>query len=188
VIQWYLEQLAFPQHMRFQNQQSSSRRQELGAHVLFQKRIELSGTPTELLPADLGRCHFAAGDDTAMFTTLTEPKIMSIRQVQWNWAVKSLPEGVVTEEVVLIDTGTLITGMSNLEVAPFLAGRKSFKKQGVVYLDSKDAKMVLVKKTKSSMKIEDCGILVEERFAFCDQGSRHMMQAQSMLAPFPAKT
>eukprot|EP00439_Symbiodinium_sp_Y106_P050997 s1164_g6.t1 len=208
VIQWYLEQLVFPKYMRFQNKKLSASGQDLGAEMLFARRVGFSGTPTELLPKGLGRCHFAPGDDAAMFTTLTDPVVMSFKQIDGQWKVNTLLENVVAEDVeALIDTGALITGMSNLEVAQFLAGHKDFKKSAVVYLNEADAKMVYVRKTtlgstgrivimgarpavcshpatvmggrldlmaaggkwKSTMKLEDCGIPLSERFAFYDQ-------------------
>ncbi|CAJ1411091.1 unnamed protein product [Effrenium voratum] len=170
VIQWYLEQLVFPKYMRFQCKKLSASGQELGAEMLFARRVGFSGTPTELLPKGLGRCHFAPGDDAAMFTTLTDPGVMSLKQVDGAWTVETLLEEVVAEDAeALIDTGALITGMSNLEVAQFLGGHKNFKKQAVVYLNEADSKMIYVKKTKSSMKLEDCGIPLTERFAFYDQ-------------------
>jgi len=137
---------------------------------LFARRVGFSGTPTELLPKGLGRCHFAPGDDAAMFTTLTDPGVMALKQMDGAWTVNSLLENVIAEDAeALIDTGALITGMSNMEVAQFLASHKDFKKQAVVYLNEADAKMVYVRKTKSSMKLEDCGIPLSERFAFYDQ-------------------
>eukprot|EP00435_Cladocopium_sp_Y103_P008530 s3243_g2.t1 len=139
--------------MRFQNKKLSASGQELGAEMLFARRVGFSGTPTELLPRGLGRCHFAPGDDAAMFTTLTDPGVMALKQMDGAWTVNSLLENDVE---ALIDTGALITGMSNVEVAQFLASHKDFKKQAVVYLNEADAKM-------------DCGIPLSERFAFYDQ-------------------
>ncbi|CAE7594349.1 unnamed protein product [Symbiodinium natans] len=98
VIQWYLEQLVFPKYMRFQSKKLSASGQELGAEMLFARRVGFSGTPTELLPKGLGRCHFAPGDDAAMFTTLTDPAVMSLKQIDGQWTVDALLEHVVAEE------------------------------------------------------------------------------------------
>lgn len=43
----------------------------------------------------------------------------------------------------LIDTGALITGMSNKEVAAFLLKNGLFNFEGCVYLDEQDVKMIL---------------------------------------------
>ena len=51
--------------------------QELGSTLLFTRRVGFSGTPTDLLPADLGRCAFAKGDDAKMLSTLTDPAVVS---------------------------------------------------------------------------------------------------------------
>lgn len=70
----------------------------------------------------------------------------------------------------LIDTGALITGMTNLEVAQYLLkpGRMQWC-EGVVFLDDYDCKMVLVRATGRVLKMAQCGIPAEKRFAFYDQ-------------------
>jgi hypothetical protein len=69
----------------------------------------------------------------------------------------------------LIDTGALITGMTNLEVAQFLLNNGLSWCEGVVFLDSYDRKMVLVRSTRRVLKMTQCGIPPEKRFAFYDQ-------------------
>ena len=68
----------------------------------------------------------------------------------------------------LIDTGALITGMSNLQVAEYLltAGLKSFK--GVVFLDQQDRIMVLLRKGFKVVQFVECGLAWSERFTFYD--------------------
>ncbi|CAE7388739.1 unnamed protein product, partial [Symbiodinium necroappetens] len=114
------------------------------------------------------------GDDAAMFTTLTDPVVMSFKQIDGQWKVNSLLENVVAEDAeALIDTGALITGMSNLEVAQFLAGHKDFKKSAaggsVVGAGMVVSALGHIEPRKSTMKLEDCGIPLSERFAFYDQ-------------------
>jgi hypothetical protein len=38
-----------------------------------------------------------------------------------------------------------------------------------VYLDENDDKVILVRQTENVMKLQDCGIPLEKRFAFYDQ-------------------
>ena len=69
----------------------------------------------------------------------------------------------------LIDTGALITGLSNLEVAEFLLEHGLEWCHGVVFLDENDRKMVLVRATMRVVEIDQCGIKPTELFALYDQ-------------------
>lgn len=81
----------------------------------------------------------------------------------------------------LIDTGALITGMSNFEVAQFLLNNGLAWCEGVVFLDSYDRKMVLVRSTRRVLKMAQCGIPPEKRFAFYDQVHTTGMDIQHAL-------
>jgi hypothetical protein len=59
--------------------------------------------------------------------------------------------------------------MTNLEVAQFLLNNGLSWCEGVVFLDSDDRKMVLVRSTRRVLKMAQCGIPAEKRFAFYDQ-------------------
>jgi hypothetical protein len=65
-----------------------------------------------------------------------------------DWNVRSLLDTIAnsTEPAynALIDTGALVTGMSNLEVAQYLLQNGLPDMQGVVYLDSKVSYCYLV--------------------------------------------
>lgn len=71
----------------------------------------------------------------------------------------------------LIDTGALITGMSNRESAEYLlkAGLPTMK--GVVFLDEEDRQMVLLRRGWKVVKLDDCGLSLNERFSFYDHVS-----------------
>jgi len=70
---------------------------------------------------------------------------------------------------VLIDTGALITGMSNKQVAEFIIRHTAPERvRGVVFLDERDRKMVLVRQTMRAVELEDSGIGPAQRFAFYD--------------------
>jgi hypothetical protein len=69
----------------------------------------------------------------------------------------------------LIDTGALVTGLSNLDVARFVLERlPALHVDGVVFLDSDDAKMVLVRSGKI-MPLARSGVDPGRRFSFYDQ-------------------
>jgi hypothetical protein len=69
----------------------------------------------------------------------------------------------------LIDSGALITGMSNYEVAHYLLSSGLPQMEGVVFLDEADRKMVLTRDGMRVVPLNQCGIDVSKRFAFYDQ-------------------
>ena len=70
----------------------------------------------------------------------------------------------------IIDTGALITGLSNKQVAAYLLNHGLGEWcEGVVFLDESDQKVILVKETGRVLKLAQCGIDKSKRFAFYDQ-------------------
>ena len=69
----------------------------------------------------------------------------------------------------LIDTGALITGYSNKEVAQELLKRGLEWCDGVVFLDDDDKQQVFVRATNRVVSADQCGVSLEKRFAFYDQ-------------------
>jgi hypothetical protein len=63
----------------------------------------------------------------------------------------------------------LILGYTNLQVAQMLLKLGLRWCEGVVYLDEYDRKMVLVRATGRVLKMSQCGVPAEKRFAFYDQ-------------------
>ena len=62
-IHFYLENCVFITYTQHQHIKLSSSGQELGGSMLFPSRIGFSGTPSDLLPLDLGRCGYEQGSD-----------------------------------------------------------------------------------------------------------------------------
>ncbi|CUF98858.1 Hypothetical protein, putative [Bodo saltans] len=172
VIHWYLTEHIFPEHMRHQEVKLSASGQELGGDMLFQRRIGFSGTPSSLLPVELGQCGYEVGTDGQLIHTLTSPEIMSHLVMGSGWNVRTILDVVASANPpfhALIDTGALITGMSNLQVAQYLLKTGLPQMEGVVYLDEEDRKMILVRATNRSLPLSECGIPKVKRFAFYDQ-------------------
>lgn len=69
----------------------------------------------------------------------------------------------------LLDTGALITGLTNQQVAAFLLDEGLTGCDGVVLLDDFDRKMVLVRATRRVVELEQCGIQPNKLFAVYDQ-------------------
>lgn len=78
VIEWYLYNHVLPLTMRFQPQKLSASGQEIGGGLVFGRRLGFSGTPSNLLPVELGECCFEKGDDGKILTTLTSPGVTTI--------------------------------------------------------------------------------------------------------------
>jgi len=120
-IHYFLTHFTFPKFMQHQVMKVSANGQDLGGDMLFQQRFGFSGTPSSLLPRELGQCGYEKGADGLMIRTLTDPAVVSTLFLADNWTVKSLLTSIATSTAPrfhsLIDTGALITGMSNLEVA-----------------------------------------------------------------------
>lgn len=77
-----------------------------------------------------------------MFSFLTDPKICNWEVLGTDWSVKGLLKQVATSTKpkfhCLIDTGALVTEMSNLQVAQFLLDNGLAGLEGVVFLDEED--------------------------------------------------
>ena len=172
VIELFLLHL-FPQYMRHQQLKISASAQELGSDMLFTRRIGFSGTPSSLIPRDLGECQFEPGSEASILETLSSPETCAVfYEHNSDWSARSILDYVAKNNYhALIDTGALVTGLSNFEVASYLlknglAARGIF---GVVYLDEHDRKMVLLAQSETSVKLEECGLQLGQRFAFYDQ-------------------
>ena len=59
LVHYFLYEHVFPSTMEFQQMKLSASGQELGGDLLFGRRLGFSGTPSTLLPEELGECHFA---------------------------------------------------------------------------------------------------------------------------------
>jgi hypothetical protein len=104
--------------MNFQSLKVSAAGHELGSSILFAKRIGFSGTPSNLLPVDLGSCQYEPGSDGKVIHVLTNPSVVTASRKS-NWRARSLLRDVARNDPpfhALIDVGALITGMDNEEV------------------------------------------------------------------------
>jgi hypothetical protein len=166
--------------MNFQHMKISACGHELGSSILFGSRIGFSGTPSNLLPVDLGDCKYEPGSDGQIVSVLTSNKVTDA-EIKQAWSARSLLRDIATAASpyhALIDTGALITGMDNLEVARFmLLHLPASLFDGVVYLDRQDRQMILLRDSMRSTLLAQCGMPWHRRFTFYDQvhttGTRH---------------
>lgn len=174
-VHYYLQTMIFPQYMRSQRVKLSASGQAIGGDMLVGRRVGFSGTPSDLLPQELGKCDYETGDDGMMLSTCLNRDIASYEFIQSGWDVDLIlesianPKGATSRYHALIDTGALITGYSNYEVARKLLEKGLPWCDGVVYLDEDDRQQVLVRATGRVVSADQCGISLEKRFAFYDQ-------------------
>ena len=172
VIHYFLCNHIFPKTMNFQRLKVSACGHALGSSILFKTRLAFSGTPSNLLPRDLGVCQYEPGSEGRIVHTLTSPDVVTA-SVKERWSAQSLLRDVATQSNpsanVLIDTGALITGMDNREVAEFLLVHLREEIEGVVYLDRNDKKCILMREGGRSVSLEQCGTSPESYFTFYDQ-------------------
>ena len=148
VIEHYLDKHVFPETAKHQGMKLSATGQELGGDLLFPKRVGFSGTPSDLLPLELGAPKFEQGTDAKVFATLAATDVVCAVALPDDWCVESLLLGVATADPplhTLIDVGALVTGMSNKLVAKFLLDNGLVWADGCVYLDEEDRQMVLMR-------------------------------------------
>lgn len=142
--------------------------------MLFGRRVGFSGTPSDLLPEELGQCHYDEGVDGQIIHFLTSESIVSSRFLNADWTVTKLLDDVATADPpfhVLLDCGALVTGMSNYDVAKYLLlhGLPASDFDGVVFLDHKDRKMILMRSGMTVVRLNQSGCPPHRRFSFYDQ-------------------
>ncbi|RHY98210.1 hypothetical protein DYB35_004616 [Aphanomyces astaci] len=171
VVYYYVRQHVFPSCMNFQQLKVSACGHELGSHSLFARRVGFSGTPSNLLPLDLGTCHYEPQSDGNIFSVLTSPSVTTLER-KLNWTATTLLRDIATSDPpvhALIDTGALITGMDNEQVARYLLSHLPATMEGVVYLDTSDRQMILLRDHAAALPLIQCGLSPDKRFSFYDQ-------------------
>ena len=171
VIEHYLYEFVFPEVMRFQGLKISACGQELGGEMLFDQRLCFSGTPSSLIPVELGKCHYEKGSDGKMLHLLTSPDVVDYCHLPDDWSVEGVLDKIAAsaEYTCLIDIGALITGMNNEQVARYLIEHGLPHMDGCIFLDELDRKMILVRDGMRVIKNEQSGIPMNKRFSFYDQ-------------------
>lgn len=173
ILKFYLDCFVFPLVLESHGEKIAASGQDLGGNSLFSRRVGFSGTPSDLLPEELGQCHYDEGVDGQIYHYLSSDSIMSSRVLGADWTVTKVLDDIIMSDPpfhVLIDTGALITGMSNYEVARYMLSHGlSNDFDGVVFLDHRDRKMVLMRHGMHVVRLDQAGIPVHRRFSFYDQ-------------------
>ncbi|CAK9004839.1 Protein phosphatase 1 regulatory subunit 12A (130 kDa myosin-binding subunit of smooth muscle myosin phosphatase) (Myosin phosphatase-targeting subunit 1) (Myosin phosphatase target subunit 1) (PP1M subunit M110) (Protein phosphatase myosin-binding subunit), partial [Durusdinium trenchii] len=193
-IHFYLETNIFPNFMRFQEQKFSASGQEMGGSILFKQRLGFSGTPSELMPRELGQCEYEPGSEGEVVSTLTSPSIVSFKTLSSDWTVEASEE--MDGEIHRL---ALVTGLTNKEVAEHLLGLKKRADgtmpltlpdwiEGVVFIEEDGAKRILNRQSREVGKLADSGVPISARFCFYDQIHTTGMDIQHRLDAVAALT
>ena len=95
VVEYYLKNFVFPvtagtKALNFRHAGKP------GGNMVFQHRFGFSGTPSDLLPKELGRCHYEKGSDAKMIHFLTDVNVTSYEYIDKGWQgtllIKCLPQ------------------------------------------------------------------------------------------------
>ena len=70
---------------------------------------------------------------------------------------------------ILIDAGALITEMNNLEVAKFLITYINSNFDGIVYLDDKSNKLMVILRNNNTIPLQTCHIDKKRLFVYLDE-------------------
>jgi len=171
IIDFWLTQVAFPETLKYQLRKLQASGVDLGSDLLFKIRLGFSGTPSNMLPIDIGKCGFEPGCQAKIVRVMTSPKFTKFSHLSPGWTVESLLTFVARHDPpfhALIDTGALITGFSNKEVAEFMLKVGLEGMECCVYLDDADRKMV-INRAGVVIPFSRSGVAPERRFTFFDQ-------------------
>jgi hypothetical protein len=89
-VMYYLNDLIFPEVLAYQGLKLSACGQELGGDLLFSRKIGFSGTPSDILPLELGSCQYERGSDGKVIHYLTSAEIVSVFPVPPFWNAYSI--------------------------------------------------------------------------------------------------
>ena len=175
LVHHYLSSFVFPTCLLSQAFNLSASGQELGGAMLFSRRVGFSGTVSDLVPLELGECGYERGADGKVVNVLCSEAVVSW-SVKEDWTVLGLLDDVAaaasspsTRFHSLIDTGALITGLENAQVAAYLLQRGLAGFDGVVFLNRLDEAMILLRSGPPAIPLSQSGVALERRFSFYDQ-------------------
>lgn len=122
-VDYYIENIVFPSVLKQRPHKLQANGVDLGGEMIFGQRFGFSGTPSDLLPPQLSPCHFEPGSEAKIIRNLTNPECVFIPQelvFDRNWNVHTVLQAVANGNYsALIDTGALVTGLSNEQVCTY---------------------------------------------------------------------
>ena len=176
VVVHYLNKLVFPAVMKHRSVKLQASGVDLGSDMIFGTRLGFSGTPSDLLPRELRPCHYEQGSEAEIIRVLTSTTHVDCEFVVGEWSVDSLLRNIAArgkggrEYTALIDTGALITGYTNEQVARKLLEYGLVGLDACVFIGGDDRRMVVDRSLNAApVPLDRSGIKIEKRFTFYDQ-------------------
>ena len=151
---------------------------DLGGDMLFGTRLGFSGTPSDLLPSTLQPCHYEPGSEAQVVRVLTSDAHVTHVSPTGEWSADVLLRDVANAPAscryhALIDTGALVTGLTNEGVARRLLALGLAHVDVCIFLNAADEKMVVARGEGPATPLSRCGVPLARRFCFYDQ-VRHL--------------
>ena len=170
MILYYLRRMVFPAVMQHQHTKLTATGLDVCGDTLFLRRAAFSGTPSNILPQGM-MCEYEPGSDAKILRILADPKITTPFEGDLSdWSVRGLLVMVAQSNFdALIDTGALITGMSNEETARFLLRSGLRRKEGCVFIDETGKHKCVMRSTGRVVDLADCGLDPVSYSVFFDQ-------------------
>jgi hypothetical protein len=188
----YLQHIVFPMKngpMWFEDRKLQASGIDVGGNMIFNLVLGFSGTPSGLLPTSLGKCEFEYGSEAKIVKVLTTPHLIcplypdkpdntlckTIFTSKDSWSVSDVLLGIASANPpyhALIDTGALITGYSNEEVARFMLEHGLKHCSACVFIDANNEQKAVVRSVSGlqakAIPIQQCGVALSRRFVFFD--------------------
>ena len=101
-LMYFLNDIIFPEMLAHQGLKLSTCGQELGGEMLFGRRIGFSGTPSDIVPLELGGCQYERGSDGRVVHYLLSPLVMDTVMLSTGWNVKTLLDFIATVRIVCL--------------------------------------------------------------------------------------
>jgi hypothetical protein len=171
-IRYYLNEYVFPRCLKYHRTKLQASGLDLGSDCLFSTRLGFSGTPSNLLAPSLVPCRFQTGTQSKVLGVLMNPSILKLARHAGPWAPRDLLRMVATGDYnALIDTGALITGYDNMEVAQYMCRHDSNDKfDAAIFLNRANQQVYITKSDPNQPKpLKLCGVPLTRRFTFYDQ-------------------
>ncbi len=89
-VMHYLNEIIFPEMLAHQGLKLSTCGQEIGGDMIFSRRIGFSGTPSDIVPLELGSCQYERGSDGKVVHYLTSPDVVECVNIGVNWNATSI--------------------------------------------------------------------------------------------------
>lgn len=171
IISHFLRKHVFPAVMHHQKVKIMATGVDIVGEQLFARRLGFSGTPNDLLPRGM-TCEYEPGSEAKILRTLTDSGIIGVFEGSLDdWSVKSLLTSIAQADPpynAVIDTGALITGMSNEQAARFILSKLRPRFKGCVFIDNAGRQMAVMRASGRTIPLQDCGLAPHARFVVFD--------------------